>query len=71
MSNERLCRRAQWEIRELATRMHRLCMEVAPELFKDAGPACLRGGCDQGEKSCGKMLAIRNERKMMINEMEG
>ncbi|MBQ2700142.1 MAG: FAD-dependent thymidylate synthase [Clostridia bacterium] len=67
----RMCNRAQWEIRELATRMHRLCMEVAPELFKDAGPACLRGGCDQGEKSCGKMLAIRNERKMMINEMEG
>ena len=39
----RMCNRAQWEINELATRMHRLCLEIAPGLFKDDGPACLRG----------------------------
>ena len=50
----RMCSRAQWEIRELATRMHALCMKTAPELFADAGPGCVRGHCPEGEKSCGK-----------------
>ncbi len=50
----RMCSRAQWEIRALATEMHRLCMEIAPALFADAGPGCLRGACPEGEKSCGK-----------------
>ena len=62
----RMCSRAQWEIRELATRMHRLCMEVAPALFADAGPGCLRGACPEGEKSCGRAKAIREERNEMI-----
>lgn len=48
----RMCSRAQWEIRALATEMHRLCMEVAPVLFADAGPPCKRGECPEGEKSC-------------------
>ena len=41
----RMCSRAQWEIRYMAEQMHRLCMEAAPDLFADAGPACLRGKC--------------------------
>jgi len=65
----RMCSRAQWEIRELATRMHKLCLETAPELFRDAGPACLRGKCDQGEKSCGRMAEIRAQREQLINEL--
>ena len=64
----RMCTRAQWEIRELATRMHRLCMEVAPALFENAGPGCLRGACPEGEKSCGKAKAIREERQKMMEE---
>ena len=63
----RMCSRAQWEIRELATRMHRLVMEVAPVLFADAGPGCLRGRCPEGEKSCGKAQEIRRERDALIN----
>lgn len=63
----RMCSRAQWEIRTLATEMHRLCMEVAPALFADAGPSCLRGSCPEGEKSCGKAAQIRAERKLMLN----
>ena len=59
----RMCSRAQSEIRALANEMHRLCMEVAPALFENAGPACLRGACPEGEKTCGKMLQIRQERK--------
>ena len=50
----RTCRRAQWEIRTMADEMLRLCKEVAPALFADAGPGCVRGHCPEGEKSCGK-----------------
>lgn len=48
----RCCSRAQWEIRELADEMLRLCKETAPLLFADAGPGCVRGHCPEGEKSC-------------------
>ena len=65
----RMCSRAQWEIRALATEMHRLCMEVAPALFENAGPGCLRGACPEGEKTCGKMLQIRQERKSWLEQM--
>lgn len=52
----RMCKRAQWEIRALAEDMHRLCMEVAPALFADAGAPCLRGACPEGEKGCKKKV---------------
>lgn len=65
----RMCTRAQWEIRELATRMHALCMEVAPALFANAGPGCLRGACPEGEKSCGKAKIVRETRQKMIDNI--
>ena len=65
----RMCSRAQWEIRALANEMHRLCMEVAPALFENAGPGCLRGACPEGEKTCGKMLRIRAERKAWLEQI--
>ena len=65
----RMCTRAQWEIRALAGEMHRLCMEVAPTLFENAGPGCLRGACPEGEKTCGKMLQIRQERKAWLETL--
>ncbi len=65
----RMCSRAQWEIRALATEMHRLCMTVAPALFEDAGPGCLRGACPEGEKTCGRMLDIRAERKAWLEAL--
>ena len=65
----RMCSRAQWEIRELATRMHALCMEVAPALFANAGPGCLRGACPEGEKSCGKARAVRETRQKMLDNI--
>lgn len=49
----RCCNRAQWEIRELARRMLVECRVVAQELFRDAGPGCLRGPCPEGKRSCG------------------
>lgn len=55
----RCCNRAQWEIRELATQMFKLVYEVAPHLFKHAGPPCLNGACPEGKMSCGKMNEVR------------
>lgn len=54
----RCCTRAQWEIRELANEMLRQCKEVAPVLFADAGPGCVRGNCPEGPKSCGRGQAV-------------
>ena len=65
----RMCNRAQWEIRMMAEQMHKLCIEVAPELFTDAGPACLRGKCPEGEKSCGQQEAKRNQRRELIRNI--
>lgn len=55
----RCCNRAQWEIRDVAMQMLKLCKETAPELFKKAGPSCIRGNCPEGKMSCGKMLEVR------------
>ena len=62
----RMCSRAQWEIRRMAEEMFRLCYETAPSLFRYAGPACLRGKCPEGEKSCGQAARIRAEREALI-----
>ena len=64
-----MCSRAQWEIRALATEMHRLCMEVAPALFADAGPGCLRGACPEGAKSCGRAAEIRAMRRAELDAL--
>lgn len=50
----RCCTRAQWEIRNLANEMLKQCRVVAPVLFADAGPRCVRGNCPEGPKSCGR-----------------
>lgn len=50
----RCCNRAQWEIREVAIQMLKVCKSVAPALFKNSGPPCLRGKCPEGKMSCGK-----------------
>lgn len=57
----RCCNRAQWEIRAVADEMLRCCLEVAPELFKKAGPPCVRGACPEGKMSCGKALEMREK----------
>lgn len=48
----RCCSRAQWEIRELADKMLAQCKRTAPQLFKDAGPGCVRGHCPE-KRPCG------------------
>ena len=57
----RLCRRAQWEIRDLAQRMLISAREKAPLLFSLAGPDCLtRGRCFES-KPCGKPFSTMEE----------
>lgn len=59
--HHRCCERAQWEIRDLACQMAKLVKQVAPTLFKMAGPSCLGGKCPEGAMTCGKMLEKRKE----------
>jgi thymidylate synthase (FAD) len=49
----RCCKRAQWEIRDLALRMLDLAEPTAPYVFLDAGAACRRGACPEGAMTCG------------------
>ncbi|MBQ7264330.1 MAG: FAD-dependent thymidylate synthase [Synergistaceae bacterium] len=49
----RLCRRAQWEIRELARQMSIACRRAAPSLFRMAGPSCVFGPCAEA-RPCGR-----------------
>jgi len=56
---QRCCNRAQWEIRELADEMLKQVKEVAPVLFKYAGPGCLKGICSEGKMTCGKIKEVR------------
>ncbi len=61
--NLRCCNRAQWEIRELATQMLCLVKEVAPNIFKNAGPSCISGKCPEGKMTCGKIDEVREKFK--------
>ncbi|MBE6777223.1 MAG: FAD-dependent thymidylate synthase [Ruminococcaceae bacterium] len=63
----RCCNRAQWEIKDVADQMLALVLQVAPELFKNAGPACVRGGCSEGKMTCGKANEIREFYKGLKN----
>lgn len=57
----RCCERAQWEIRDVADEMLKLVKEVAPVLFKTAGPPCASGACPEGKMSCGKAAEKRKK----------
>lgn len=61
----RCCERAQWEIRDMATRMLGLARKEAPFIFRDSGPACVRGACSEGEMTCGRPKEIRAKFKSL------
>lgn len=61
----RLCKRAQWEIQELAHLMLQVVYRVAPELFSLTGPSCVTLGkctearpCGAPYKDSGELLSI-------------
>lgn len=61
---KRCCERAQWEIRQLADEMLKLCRKAAPELFGKMGPNCYGlGYCTEGKMSCGKAVEIKGKYK--------
>lgn len=57
----RCCERAQWEIREMATQMLAQVKEIAPVLFKKAGPNCLCKPCPEGTMTCGHINQVREK----------
>ncbi len=57
----RCCNRAQWEIRELATRMLSLVKEAAPNIFQHSGPGCVAGSCPEGKFTCGRSKEVREK----------
>ncbi len=59
--NLRCCERAQWEIRDMATRMLGLAKKEAPVIFKNSGPACVAGACSEGAMTCGRPKEIREK----------
>ena len=61
--DHRCCERAQWEIRELAIEMLRQLKEVAPILFKNSGPNCVKGACPEGNMTCGNVIQVREKFK--------
>lgn len=56
----RCCERAQWEIRAMTLEMLKLAKDVAPAIFRDAGPGCLVGPCPEGRMTCGKASEVKN-----------
>lgn len=49
----RLCRRAQWEIRDAARQMLSIALDTAPDLFDETGPPCVSDRCRE-RSSCGR-----------------
>lgn len=66
---ERMCDRAQEEIRELAWAMWKACMEISPTIFQYASPSCVRGKCKEANMSCGKMKEYTARHKEVVLEM--
>lgn len=63
----RCCFHAQWEIRELAYKMLKLVRDIAPNLFKLAGPTCIRGYCREKDYSCPLYRSLIDMKKKKEN----
>ena len=63
---ERLCNRAQWEIRSVADQMLTILREKLPSVFNMAGPKCVTTGkCPEGKLCCGKMAEVIQKYKVV------
>lgn len=68
----RLCRKSQWEIRELAERMLE-CVDQVSNIFADVGPACEMDGKCPERKPCNKkklQVAVESKRAYKENGIE-
>jgi thymidylate synthase (FAD) len=60
--SERLCNRAQWEIRGVADRMLGIAKQKSPAVFEGAGPKCvILGRCPEGKMTCGKFKEMKEK----------
>lgn len=66
----RLCNRAQWEIREVAEEMLKLCLKESPLLFSNCAPSCVYGKCGEGKMTCGKSQEVREKYKEFVGNDE-
>lgn len=56
----RCCRRAQWEIRQMAQEMLRLASKIAPIIFSNVGASCKTENiCFEGKMSCGLWKTLK------------
>jgi len=66
----RMCYRAQTEIRDLATKMHDLCVKASPALFEGSGPSCrVLGYCPEMEQ-CKQRKGIVPRKKDVMKLIE-
>jgi thymidylate synthase (FAD) len=61
----RCCNRAQWEIRDMAIEMLCQVRQIAPSIFGNSGPSCVRGPCGEGPMTCGKIDEVREKFKRL------
>lgn len=63
----RCCKNAQAEIRDMAWKMLRICKEVSPALFQDAGPSCVAlGYCPENDFQNKACRVITKDRALQI-----
>jgi thymidylate synthase (FAD) len=70
---QRECQSEEWEFREVARIMHNTLMEVAPLIFKYAGPPCqTQGLCPEGRtvSECGGYLGLNYHDRQKVEVVE-
>jgi thymidylate synthase (FAD) len=70
----RCCQNAQTEIRDMANKMLKLCKEVAPDIFENAGASCkVLGYCPENNmqnKVCQNRIVTKNEALEILSQYE-
>ncbi|GAB6099828.1 FAD-dependent thymidylate synthase [Halanaerocella petrolearia] len=61
MLAERICKNAQWEIRELSTKKLDILRELSDTLYEKALPSCIYGKCKEGKLTCGQQKEMRDK----------
>lgn len=71
MFNLRCCQRAQWEIRQMFTKLLDEYKRIAPNIFYRAGASCDDlGYCPEGKMSCGRAPTLEALQKAFKSERE-
>jgi len=69
MFNLRCCQRAQWEIRNLFTKLLDEYKRIAPNIFYHAGASCEDFGyCPEGKMSCGRAPTLKQLKEAYVEE---